>query len=89
MKPVTVQEVLKVLRGSNGNSNPTYRNPCADLADRIEAHGIAPPDGYVLVPVVPTAEIINAVLSVITDCHSAAESYGDILEAAAPKQEND
>ena len=45
MNQVQISEVVRVLRGANGNANPTYRNPCAELADRIEAHGIAPPDG--------------------------------------------
>lgn len=54
MSAVTKQEIVEALRGDwSGNS----RNW---LADRILQHGIAPPDGMVLVPKEPTREMIDA-----------------------------
>lgn len=53
MKPVTVQEVIERLEGLG--------NPKAlDLIKRIRTHGIAPPDGYALVPIEPTVEMLKA-----------------------------
>jgi hypothetical protein len=82
MKPVTVQEVIDALRSERFMINT--RNT---LATRIESEGIAPPDGYVLVPIEPTAEMISA-------AEEAYMPFGDMGMAlicgnlAAPKQEN-
>lgn len=53
-----------------------------DLAKRIESEGIAPPDGWQLVPIRPTWEIEYAIANARN--LSAKESWADAL-AAAPK----
>lgn len=79
MSAVTKQEIVDALR--------TYYRALEDmgfeqavkktLADRIEQHGIAPPDGWVLVPKEPTAEMLKAF-----HWKNVGEGYADMLEAA-------
>ena len=52
-------EIVAALRGPIGAIGNVRRR---ELADRIEQHGIAPPDGMVLVPKEPTAEMIEAAI---------------------------
>lgn len=47
---VTIDEIVKSLREAYSVSNG-FNTPQASLALRIIMHGIAPPEGYVLVPV--------------------------------------
>lgn len=47
MSAVTKQQIVEALRGPVGAIGNAKRK---ELADRIEQHGIAPPDGMVLVP---------------------------------------
>ena len=59
-----------------------------NFADRIKSEGVAPPDGMMLVPIVPTAEMMRA-------AEEAYMPFGDMGMAlicgnlaAAPRQEN-
>lgn len=55
MSKVTVQEIVEHIRLT------LCGHPYGlELADRIEAHGIAPPDGWVLAPEWPTFEMCQA-----------------------------
>jgi len=83
MSAVTVQEVIDGLRSGV--------NERWELAERIRTHGIAPPEGMVLVPIEPTVEMLysadeeackRGLLSI------ALITYQAML-AAAPKQENE
>lgn len=78
MTQPSIKEVIQALRFVGGNYDL--------LANRIEAHGIAPPDGMVLVPIRPTWEIENAIAN--SRNLSAKESWADAL-AAAPKGVSD
>jgi hypothetical protein len=103
MKPVTVQEVLEaisdlsmaVLELSTPDDDDvfkldyrTMRTRYKELAGRIRTHGIALPDGMMLVPIEPTKEMMLA-------AEEAYMPFGDTGMAllcgnlaAAPKQEN-
>ena len=54
-----------------------------ELADRIEKHGIAPPDGWVLVPKEPTDEMLDAA-SMVTLRGALISAWKRML-AAAPE----
>lgn len=55
MKPVTQQEITDALNGifplDGYGIDFIAKKRQKELAERIKQHGIAPPDGYVLVPV--------------------------------------
>jgi hypothetical protein len=88
MSAVTVQEIVKALR--KGIPVGAFRRfdlleANKKLVERIEQHGIAPPDGMVLVPVDPTDAM-----------QTAHDMYGDtsdwwnavisaVIRAAAPE----
>lgn len=84
---VSQKEIIEELRGEcNG-----YKRDM--LADRIEAEGIAPPDGWVLVPIEPTAEMADSAIQHLDDdpdpqyyykLTTAKEVYKAML-ATAPK----
>ena len=81
MKQVTVDEIIDELeflsRGAIGHS-------ANEIADRIKQHGIAPPEGYVLVPIEPTAFMIKCgQLGVTTTCTIAI--YKAMLSAVKEK----
>ena len=90
---VTVQEVIDDLNRlaclGNGDTrgNSLGNDIAGAMLDRIRAHGIASPDGYVPVPIEPTSEMIRA-------AEEAYIPFGDMGMAlicgnlAAPKQEN-
>ena len=97
---VTQKEIVQRLRCAAAATNPySY---LFNLADEIEAHGIAPPDGYALVPIEPTAEMVEAYSRAseqLRKNHLLSGSYPAIWQpikagykamlTAAPKQEND
>ena len=55
---VTVQEVIDALCNSSTATVHVFKRQ--QLAERIRTHGIAPPDGMVLVPIEPTVEMLKA-----------------------------
>lgn len=57
MSAVTKQEIVEALRQAYDCSVLPFFGP---LADRIEQHGIAPQDGWVLVPKEPTPAMMEA-----------------------------
>lgn len=61
MSKVTPQEIVVKLRSAAREIAPHKRQSflCEELANRIEQHGIAPPDGMVLVPIITEATTFN------------------------------
>lgn len=53
MSAVTVQEVIDCLDYGD-------RMMCNQMVGRIRTHGIAPPDGFAIVPIEPTEAMIEA-----------------------------
>ena len=85
MKQVNIDEIIDELkflsRGAIGHS-------ANEIADRIKAHGIAPPDGYVLVPVEPTWEMLDAVCKECNDYEhkeTIIKDYKAMLSAVKEK----
>ena len=86
MKPVTVQEIVDALQDAidfclpegEGYALTTYEV----LMERIKAHGIAPPEGYAIVPIEPTTAICQAILSGVMSKHTMGEIYKAMLTAA-------
>lgn len=88
---VTQNEIIEALCGEcNGFKRDM-------LADRIEAEGIAPPDGMVLVPSEPTDEMADSAIQHLDDdpdpqyyfkVNTAKEVYKAML-ATAPKGVSD
>ena len=106
-KPVTQEEIVEALNAlaclGNGNTrgNSIGNDIAGDLLDKIQANGIAPPDGSALVPIEPTAGMVEAYSRAseqLTKNHLLSGSYPAIWQpieagykamlAAAPKQEN-
>ena len=88
MNAVTVQEVIDALQwfASNLRTNPTPINvPKLDIIERIHANGISPPDGMVLVPIIPTLAMEKAIAAARN--LKAQEAWADALHAVH-KQEN-
>ena len=85
---VSQKEVIELLR-DRGLYLSADR---AELANRIEAEGIAPPDGMVLVPSEPTAEMVLAAWDITDDNDPNSFSFTDgykAMLAAAPKGVSD
>jgi len=87
MKPVTVQEVINAL------TNPPGWISAGELAERIRTPGIAPPDGYAIVPIEPTDDMAHAAVQHIDEdphyyykWNTAKDVYKAML-TAAPKGE--
>lgn len=70
MSAVTKQEIVEALRSAqNGLSeNQIIYDKYSGLAERIEKHGIAPPDGMVLVPKEPVCWAITGDGKLDADC---------------------
>lgn len=61
-----------------------------DLAARVEEEGIAPPDGYAVVPIEPTVEMMCAGGDLFDgDSFGWATKCYKAMLAATPKPEND
>lgn len=85
MSAVTVQEIVEALRQADDCRVIPYFKP---LANRIEAHGIAPPDGMVLVPKEPTQAMLTAADGVDfknEDTVGTFYNYWHVMLAAAPE----
>lgn len=64
MSAVTVQEVIDTLTDAIDlcipECGPYVITNFEVVMQRIEAHGIAPPDGFAIVPIEPTAGMVEA-----------------------------
>ena len=82
---VTQQEIVSLIEGliesdaCMGSISDKQVIMSLEVVSRIKQHGIAPPDGWVLVPKEPTAEMLKAF-----HWKNVGEGYADML-AAAPE----
>lgn len=88
MSAVTEQEIVdgiyelaRIARAFGYSTTAKYAN---NLASRIEAHGIAPPDGWVLVPRKPTNEMFRNA-SVFGKSEAVTTLIWAAMLAAAPE----
>lgn len=81
MSQVQISEVVEALLDENSLMFRTL------LAARIESEGIAPPDGYVIVPIEPTAEMVLATNGLTYRPYDDAVEFYKVMLTAAPKPE--
>ena len=81
---VTQKEIIAALLGDEVEG-PSSR---LSIAEWIEAEGIAPPDGWVLVPSEPTAEMVLATNGLTYRSYDDAVEFYKAMLAAAPKGVN-
>ncbi len=91
MSAVTVQEIVKALR--KGIPVGAFRRfdlleANKKLVERIEQHGIAPPDGMVLVPKEPTDEMLRNTIA-FGRSEAATVLIWTAMLAAAPEVSNE
>lgn len=77
---VPVDEIVKALE---------YLYAKRDLIERIKQHGIAPPDGYVLVPVEPTEAMWEEGSYMFSNDGDTRQVYQAMLAAAPKENSND
>lgn len=80
---VTPQGIVEALRSADRQYSDS---DLFNLAQKIEAHGIAPPDEWVLVPKEPTQEMIDAGIMFGTSPTKVSIIWSNML-AAEPSSE--
>ena len=79
---VTVQEIVETLK------RPHWPELSTRLAERVQAEGIAPPDGMIFISAQTLKDAVCTIGRFINECDKEAIEVFDALVSAVPKPED-
>ena len=77
MSKVTIEEIVDMLRSESSDTARDW------MADKIDQHGIAPPDGCAIVPTEATPQICLTIMRGLSNRLNNGDLYKSIIEVGA------